>query len=276
MKPALITLAVVLSLVALTTVARSGSREMHACGIGVEQFGWLRERAGVIALVDVVEVGDAVNSLPTLTPLPTLTATITPTVGSPTPTLDPDIVVASPTPQPTNTPVSLVGFAATANVVRTYKGAPASSLRIDAQARAGVELAVRHEEQLAGRGIAAPCAPGFGTYRYSPGARYMILALSSGGGVETIYYGRFRLVGDEVILQDETLPYDDWGYLVVDDAMYNTYLSGIQSERFDGVHHIRAPRFPLATLERMITGEPLPVTAPPIVPPGTGSAGLKR
>jgi hypothetical protein len=271
-KLAFIALAAMFSLVIMITVAPSVSRKTHACGIGVEPFESLLARAEVIVLADVIDTGGGVNPLPTLTPLATFTPTATPTSGSPTPTRDPGMAAqASPTSQPTNTPVSLVGYSATANVVRAYKGGHFVTLRIDVAARAGIELALRQEEQRLNRGVSSPCPPGAGIYRYVPGGRYVILGTGSGAGIETIYYGRFRVIGDEVILQDETLPYEDWGYLVVGAANYGTYFAGIEAERFDGEtqYHIRADRIPFDAFERIITG------APPIAPPKTGSAGLK-
>lgn len=250
-----------------------------ACSIGVSEVEMLRRDAALIALVEVVAVGGSANAQPTVTPAPTLTPTATATRGSATATPDPGSVVDdSPTPIPTRTPFNLAGYGATVDVVTSYRG-PAGRLQIDAQARAGVERAVRVYEKLPDN-VYPPCEPGLGSYRWTPGARYVLFARGDGGNFETPYYGRFRVIEDDVVMQDESLGYDDWGYLVVLESTYNAYFAGIEAERFDGdadreaQYHIRAPRVPLAMFDRMLRNEP--VSRPPIAPPITGTGGLRK
>jgi hypothetical protein len=269
---ALAALAVIVGSLALFAATARNADKVRACSIGVSEFESYRATSQFAALVDVVAVGGAENAQPTLTP--TATTSSTPTASAGTPALTPSPTEPAP-PARARTPLDLTGYGATVDVVRAYRG-PSGRVQLDEQARESVERAVRHQEALP-PDVIIPCEPGLGTYRWTQGARYVVFAQGAGSSFETIFFGRFRVIGDEVILQDDSVAPEDRGYIVVGEETYNAFLGGVQADRFENepYYHIRAARIPLATFERMIRNEPPPVVPPPIVPPRTGSAGLR-
>jgi len=266
-----VVLAIAVLAAALSSLVRWPSGDLavaHACSIGSDPLERMIELADVIVLADIAAVGGAANSLPRLTP----SATLTPTpwwTGTASPTVDRSATATdTPAPRPTPTPYDFTGIGATAQIVRAYKGVVGSPVELDSEIRLSVERDVRYVESLPPP-LIAPCQPGLATIRYTPGARYVIAAtLNWAGGIETVTFARWRVIGDEVVLQDESMPASDSGLLVMSRAMYERYFSGIPAE---GEEHVvlRAQRVPLETFERAILG------LPPITPPVTGSAGLK-
>jgi hypothetical protein len=233
-------------------------------------FPMLTDESSVIALVEVIEVGGAANSQPTLTPRPTHTSTASPTPASPTPTTDPAFPhVESPTPTATATPFDLTGYGAVANVISVYKGDPQSPLIVDAEGRAKLERSLREFENLE-PGTYPPCPPGLGYTRYVTGQRYVLLGDGAGNHIETTIYGWWQVMTDERGELYVPLP----GNLLVTREIYDTYLQGFEGRPDETWYWVSADRMPFDTFERMITGAP--PARPPIVPPVTGSGGLKR
>jgi hypothetical protein len=258
------------SVVALTSVV-SPPRDAYACSVGPPMFPLLVEESSVIALVDVTVVGGAANTRPTVTPRATETPTATPTPGSPTPTIDPVFPrIESPTASATATPFDLTGYGATGTVLKTYKGDPQSPLIIDAAARANLEQALRAEANRRPGDPITPCPAWLGLYKYAPGQRYVLFGDAGGDGIETVIFGWWEVRTDERGELYVPLP----GNLMVTREIYETYLRDLPGTPDERWYWVSADRMPFDTFERIITGAP--PARPPIVPPITGSAGLKR
>jgi hypothetical protein len=251
----------------------------QACSIGVPSFEDYRLASDFAALVDVESVGGPENSYPTVTPWPTFTPTESPTraPGTATPEQSP----TSTFPPIARDPVDLTGYGATARIIKPYRG-PRGTVRLDQQARLNVERAVRVQESLPPN-VISPCPPNIGAVRWTPGARYIVFAQGSGSSFESLLGGRFRVIGDDIVFQDPSIPQEDFSYLSVTESVYNLYLNGVEAERFDNApgeeawYIIRAERMPLALFEPLlIEGRTPMIFTPPIVPPRTGNAGLHR
>jgi hypothetical protein len=262
--------ALVASMAALLYTA-TPPRDAYACSVGPPMLDYLIQQSNVIALVDVTEVGGPTNTQPRLTPRATHTPTVTPTPGTPTPTIDVDIESPTPTDTPTATPTpfDLTGYGATGAVVKTYKGTSQSPLIIDAEGRLTVERALRAAENMEA-GVVLPCHPALGHMKYIAGQRYVLFGGGSGDRVETAIYGWWEVQADERGELYVPLP----GNLYVTRETYDTYLRGYEGSPDEDWYVVRAERMPFDTFERIITGAPL--ATPPIVPPTTGTAGLKR
>jgi hypothetical protein len=245
-------------------------RDAYACSLGPPMLDYLIQQSNVIVLVDVTEVGGATNTQPTLTPRATHTPTATPTPGTPTPTLDVDIESPTPTDTPTATPTpfDLTGYGATGVVVGAYKGNPQSPLIIDAEGRLMLERALRAAENMEPN-VYPPCHPALGHMKYAVGQRYVLFGSGSGDHIETAIYGWWEVRTDERGEMYVPLP----GNLMVTRAIYDTYLPGYEGSPDENWYLVSADRMPFDTFERIITGAP-PAT-PPIIPPTTGTAGLK-
>jgi hypothetical protein len=226
--------------------------------------------SNVTVLVDITSVGGAANTQPTATPRATHTPTATPTPGSPTPTIDPAFPrIESPTPTATATPFDLTGYGATGAVLKTYRGNVQSPLTIDAEGRVSMERALRAEEARRPGDPFPPCPAFLGHYKYTAGQRYVLFGQGGAGSIETPIYGWWEVLTDAagqqyVLARNMYVPRD----------VYETYMRGIDAVADERWYYITAVRIPFATFERMITGAP--PERPPIVPPVTGSAGLKR
>ena len=242
-------------------------RDAYACSFGPPMLDLLIEGSGTIVLVDITDVGGPTNTQPTVTPRAKDTPTATPSPTTPTST--PEIVYDSPTPWPTATPFDLTGYGATGVVVKTYKGVAQSPLVIDTKARIELERRVREAETWP-PGSMPSCPFALGHMKYAVGQRYVLLGRESGDHLETEGYAWWAVRTDEHGELYVPLP----GNLYVRPATYEAYLQGYGERLDDGWYVVRADRMPFDTFERIITGAP--PAAPPIVPPTTGSAGLKR
>jgi hypothetical protein len=233
-------------------------------------FDQLMLESNIVVLADITTVGGAANTQPTATPRATYTPTVTPTPGSPTPTIDPVFPrVESPTATATATPFDLTGYSATGAVLEMYRGSAQSPLTIDPEGRAMMERALRAEEARRPGDPFPPCPAFLGHFKYTAGQRYVLFGQGGPGSIETPIYGQWEVLTDEadelyVLARNMYVPRD----------VYETYMHGIDAVADERWYYITAERIPLATFERMITGAP--PERPPIVPPVTGNAGLKR
>jgi hypothetical protein len=109
-----------------------------------------------------------------------------------------------------------------------------------------------------------------GIIKYSPGERYVLFGDGADGQIETAFYGWWAVRTDERGALYVPLP----GNLMVTREMYETYLGDLPGRPDERWYVVSADRMPFDTFERMISGAP--PARPPITPPTTGSAGLKR
>ncbi|MEX2227706.1 MAG: hypothetical protein WEB52_14810 [Dehalococcoidia bacterium] len=246
----------------------SPTRDAFACSVGPPMFEQIMAETNVAVLVDVTEVDGPLNAQPTVTPRATSTPTATAAPASPTPTIDPVFPrVQSPTPTATAMPFDLTGYGATASVIKTYRGSAASTITVDTEGRAQLERALRADEARRPGDPFPPCPAWLGHFPYTVGQRYVLFGQGSADQIETGIYHQW-----EVHVDASGTPYVPARNMYVTRVVYETYLRGIDAVADERWYYITADRIPLATFERMITGEP----APDIVPPVTGSAGLKR
>jgi hypothetical protein len=251
----------------LTTPPRDTA---YACSVGPPMFDQLMLESNVVALADIVQVGGAANTQPTATPRATYTPTATPTPGSPTPTIDPVFPsIDSPTATATATPFDLTGYGASASVVKSYLGNAGSMLSVDPEGRIALERALRQEEARRPGDPVAPCPAFVGHFKYTTGHRYVLFGHGDAGAIETPIYGQWEVLSDAT-----GQPYVLARNMYVPRDVYETYMRGIDAVADERWYYITADRIPLDTFERMITSAP--PGRPPIVPPTTGTAGLKR
>jgi len=265
----LLLLLVILVTALVVAIEGRTADEAYACSVGPAMFEEIMQGSELIVLVDVTEVGGPENMQPTVTPRATDTATVTPTPGSPTPTIDPVFPrIESPTPTATATPFDLTGYGATGSVLKTYKGNPQSPLMIDTDGRATLERSLRAVENLP-TGTVPPCPLWLGHMKYTAGQRYVLFGNGRGDQIETVIFGWWEVRTDERGELYVPLP----GNLMVTREIYETYLRDLPGTPDEPWYWVSADRMPFDTFERMITGAP--PARPPIVPPVTGSAGLK-
>ena len=256
---------------------RATVRPASACQYGPEVIDSYFRESDVIALVDVLAVGDAVNHAPTLTATATLPPPSTPTPeGTPTSTgglhirLTPE---ATSTPQPPPGPSRVIdgdlsGIGADLSVVKIYVGEAPPRFAADAEIRASIERKIRELE--AGLGYFSTCPVAGFTPRYQQGARYVGLFSKSATG---------ELATDRLFVVDDSDIVNEFG-LGMSYSLYRGYFTALETayvdlprpELPDGYATVAEPRFPIAILLRAIQG--VRGSSYHITPPNTGSAGL--
>lgn len=216
----------------------------------------------LIALVDVVSAGDAVNRAPTLTP--TVTSTPAPDGTPPSP----PVVEREPFPTPKG--FTLEGYGATVRVVETLAGtAPGAVFEVDARTRAGIEQELLQYEA----GLISSCEPGAFSFRFTAGVRYLVfLNDDQGSGFNTLF--RLPVLGNEVLLAGSDVPGDESMALYMTADLYHRFFEGEPGEVVDASDYasIQTDRIPLASVLAAVAyvrGEGN------ITPPITGSAGLR-
>jgi len=258
------------------------STPAFACGIGPTYLDEEVRKGAVVALVEAISVGDAVNRAPTLTPTatPSPTATTTPaasptrtplaatrTALAKTPTEEPELTAPTSVatePRPTLSPESLAGIGASVRVVKPYAGATDGALLdVDALARSREEQAQRFVESTR---LPPPCP--ILTPRYEAGARYLVvLDRETGGSLTTTR--QLRLADDGTVA----------GPIGMTLITYQRFFSDLPAiteapeGSVPGFAYITTERIPLARVERMIRAV-ISHADVRIVPPETGSGGL--
>jgi hypothetical protein len=251
-------------------------RDAYACSFGVPNFESLRDQASMIMLVNVTTAGGPINSQPPLiTATPSATSSATPNGATLTPAPSPS--PAAPLRTERGDPYTdLTGVGAEGIVLETYKGLPSSPITIDSRTRLDFERAIREYEARPPGAIPPPCPPGVGVSRY---ARhwYVVFATGSGANAETMFLGQYEAVlSSSVGLGHGMGLYVKIASLSMSVETYDTYLRGVvDAEIANDIAYVSNAVIPIWKFEPMLRGEP-PPAAPPIVPPTTGSAGLKR
>ncbi len=248
-----------------------------ACDYGPERVDDYFRAAGLIALVDVVAVGDSINAAPTLSATATFPLASTPTPeGTPTPA--PGLRIRL-TPPATNTPQlparpplvidgDLSGIGAQLSVVEIYVGDAPSPFTADAAVRSSIERRIRDLE--AGYGYASTCPVAGLTPRYEEAARYLGVFKTDPSG-QFVTTRLFLVDGSEVVNANAVgmsygLYRDYFADLKAGDVTYPT------DDPPAGYVYVTEPRFALTRLLQAVRAAR--TTDYRIYPPNTGTAGL--
>jgi hypothetical protein len=240
----------------LTHASGDGVPVAQACTGGLWDFQSASAEAQLIFIGDVIEAGDGVNREPTLTPVPTATRSPYSTPVSP------------PVSRPTfDIQVDLNGIGELFDVQREIVGHPGAPFALDGEIRRGIEREIRYINATGGF---SDCEIDRGTFRYIPGARYLVFAGQPPGVEFTLTLQRLHVVGADVVFDE---PGSSYAPFVVSRELYDAAFRGIASQPYgeSPVLEITADRVPLTTVLRAVAyirGDPS------IAPPDTGSAGL--
>lgn len=234
-----------------------------ACTPAVPQLTEIVRLADTIALVEVLAVGGAENSLPTLVSDPTVSPALSAESATRSPTLEPKAASSTPSAtSPALAPYDLTGIGATVRIVETYLGTTTGIVELDSTGRLNVERRAR-EVEVAAPGVVPICPIDLGVTRFAPTARYLVFTQDAGNDV----LFALPLTGEPPAVEGEYIFY-------IPRSPALSYVPGqdLAPDSGDSVL-VRAARLPLSTLIRLIhdlRGDPAIIT-----PPQTGTAGLR-